>query len=163
MLYRKYRPRNWDELVGQSPVVKAVKLMRSRGSLGGEAFFITGPSGVGKTSGASLLTQEIAHEDNVEEYDSTGITPAAVQEIEKSLRFRAIGEKPGRAVVLNECHALRKDTIRQWLVTLERIPNHVMWVLTTAHTGRKFLFEGIDAHPLISRCVVLRMSGADED
>lgn len=159
MLYRKYRPTTWDEFVGQENVVRTIRTMRERGTLGGKAFFITGPSGTGKTTCAYLIAREIADEDNVEEYDSTSVTPAAIQEIERSLRFRAIGEKTGRAVVLNECHALRKDTIRQLLVTLERIPQHVVWLFTTTHTGRKQLFEGIDARPLVSRCIVLRLAG----
>ena len=51
--------------------------------------------------------------------------PEALDDIERLVRCRAIGEKSGRAVLLNEAHGLRKDSVRKLLVVLERIPAHV--------------------------------------
>jgi replication-associated recombination protein RarA len=137
--------------------------MKSKGGLGGKAFFLSGPSGTGKTSCAFLIAQEVCDEGNIIELDASGLTPAAIQEIERSMQYRSIGVKAGRAVVVNECHALRKDTIRQLLVTLERIPRHCVWVFTTTHTGKKQLFDGIDAQPLLSRCVQFEFHGLMQD
>lgn len=56
-------------------------------------------------------------------------------------------------------HGLRKDTIRQLLVLLERLPAHVMFVFTTTTDGQNGLFEEqVDAPPLLSRCVDLPLS-----
>ena len=54
---------------------------------------------------------------------------------------------------------MRRDTIRQLLVVLERIPSHVVWVFTTTISGQERLFEDYDdAHPLLSRCVHLQLA-----
>ena len=62
-------------------------------------------------------------------------------------------------MIINESHGLRKDAIRQLLVTLERIPSHVVWIFTTTCDGQESLFEDqIDAHPLLSRCIEIGLS-----
>jgi hypothetical protein len=69
------------------------------------------------------------------------------------------GSLSGRAFIVNEAHGLRKDVIRQLLVTLERIPAHVVWVFTTTVEGQESLFEDYnDASPLLSRCLRLDLS-----
>ena len=77
------------------------------------------------------------------------------------VRCRAIGDKSGRAVLLNEAHGLRKDSVRKLLVVLERIPSHVTWVFTTTALGQQALFDDIDAHPLMSRCVKFELTVED--
>jgi DNA polymerase III gamma/tau subunit len=73
-----------------------------------------------------------------------------------------MGEKGGRAVIINEAHGLRKDVIRQLLVTLERIPPHVAIVFTTTNEGQECLFEDYDdASPLLSRCLRLDLARRD--
>ena len=67
--------------------------------------------------------------------------------------------KGGRAFIINEAHGLRKDTIRQLLVVLERLPDHVVVIFTTTCEGEGQLFEGqIDAHPLLSRCIEIELN-----
>jgi hypothetical protein len=61
---------------------------------------------------------------------------SADSRLEAPLTLRGMSEKGGRAVIINEAHGLRKDVIRQLLVTLERIPPHVVWVFTS------FLIQG---------------------
>jgi hypothetical protein len=52
--------------------------------------------------------------------------------------------------------------IRQLLVTLERIPAHVVWVFTTTTEGEQGLFEDYDdAGPLLSRCLPLPLARRD--
>ena len=69
------------------------------------------------------------------------------------------GGKGGRAYLVNEAHGLRRDTIRQLLVLLERLPQHVCIVFTTTKDGQDSLFDDeADAHPLLSRCVVLTLT-----
>lgn len=64
------------------------------------------------------------------------------------------GAKNGRAYLVNEAHALRKPVVRQLLVLLERLPQHVVIVFTTTSLALKHFEEGTeDAGPLFSRCL----------
>jgi len=76
-----------------------------------------------------------------------------------SRRPLPIDGKAGWCIVVNECHGLRKDTVRALLGTLERIPDYVVWVFTT-NTGQARFFDDDsdgDAAPL-SRCQEIRLA-----
>ena len=78
------------------------------------------------------------------------------------MAFYGMGRKPGRAYIVNEAHGLRRDTIRQLLVLLERLPGHVVVVFTTTCEGQADLFEDqIDANPLLSRCIRIALARRD--
>src|SRR5205807_862857 len=120
---------------------------------GGRAWWITGPSGCGKSTLARILAFHGADELGVEELDSQSLTPAKIRVIAEECRYRMLGVKPGKAYIVNEAHGLRKDAIRQLLVELERLPEHVVWIFTTTATGQAGLFENDvsgDAAPLLS-------------
>ena len=153
MLYQRFRPHSFDYYVGHDKVKRSVLRMSERGSLGGRAFWISGPSGTGKTTLAYLMAGQICDEDNFIEIDAGGMTPKDINDLEKQLWMRCLGEKSGRAVLINESHGMRSDSIRQLLVVLERIPAHVTWIFTSTDSGRDKLFKDIDAHPLLSRCI----------
>ena len=158
-LYERYRPRSWDEVVGQDEALARLENLRKRSGLAGRAFWLSGPSGTGKSTIARLIAQEIADPLNIDEIDASGLLVPHVQDIERRSHCYGIGVKTGRAYLVNEAHGLRKDTVRQLLVTLERIPPHVVWCFTTTNEGQDFLFDGMaDAHPLLSRCHVMPMA-----
>lgn len=160
-LFEQYRPKSWAELIGQEKIVARIDQVRKRG-LGGRAYWLSGGSGQGKSSAARLIAAEIADEMNVEEIDASEATPAALREIERSMHTLGLGQKAGRAWILNESHGLRKDSIRQLLVMLERLPAHVVVIFTTTCDGEATLFEDCDdANPLLSRCVVLPLARRD--
>lgn len=162
-LFERYRPKTFDDIVGQDTAVAMVKRVVSR-SWGGRAFWVTGCSGVGKTSLARVIAAHGACEFGIEEIDAQSLTPARLREIEGEMRFRVLGEKPGRAYIVNEAHGLRKDTIRLLLVILERLPEHCVWVFTTTKAGEVKLFEDDetgDAAPLLSRCIEVRLVDND--
>ncbi len=153
MLSEKYRPATWRDVVGQDKALKRIDAIRKRG-LGGRAFWISGASGIGKTTIARLLAADVADPFNVQEIDATDLTASALRVIERDLGFYGMGDRNGRAFIVNEAHGLRRDAIRQLLVMLERLPAHVLFLFTTTLDGLETLFEGqIDAHPLLSRCV----------
>ena len=58
VLYRKYRPQTFDELVGQNVVVKLLKdsILENRIS---HAYIFSGPRGTGKTSTAKIFARAI--------------------------------------------------------------------------------------------------------
>ena len=160
-LFEAYRPRTWSDVVGQDKIVSRIQLLAKRG-LAGRAFWLSGQSGTGKTTIARLIAGEVADEWNVEELDASDLTPGALRELERGMQTRGLGERSGRAYIVNEAHGLRKDTIRQLLVVLERLPSHVVFVFTTTNDGEEMLFEGCeDSHPLLSRCIVLPLSRRD--
>ncbi len=157
-LHEEYRPTAWSELIGQDKAVAKIDRLRKRG-LAGRSYWISGQSGTGKTTIARLIASEVASEWCVEEVDATDLSAARVRELEKLSQCLGLGEKPGRAYIVNEAHGLNRAAVRQLLTTLERIPKHVVWIFTTTCDGQESLFdEQIDAHPLLSRCVELPLA-----
>jgi replication-associated recombination protein RarA len=157
-LAEQYRPSQWSEVIGQDKVIQRIDALRKRG-LGGRAYWATGSSGSGKSTICRLLAREIADEWNIEELDAEGLSASRVRDIERDSASYGLGELKGRAIIVNEAHGLRRDTIRQLLVTLERIPQHVVWLFTTTVDGEQTLFDGCDdASPLLSRCIELKLS-----
>jgi replication-associated recombination protein RarA len=161
-LTEKYRPASWAEVVGQQKTVERIRQLADRAGLCGRAFFISGQSGTGKTTIARLIAQEVAGEWDVEELDAGALTVASLRDLERNLSFRGLGEKGGRAIIVNEAHGLRKDVIRALLVMLERIPAHALWVFTSTVEDTESLFEDYDdASPLLSRCMRIDLSRRD--
>jgi len=156
MLFEKMRPDNWGAVIGQEKVVKMIQRLKDRG-LGGRAFWISGKSGQGKTTIAHLLAAEIADDLYIEEIDASGLTPARLSEIEASMHLGAFG-KGGRCWIFNESHGLRKDTIRRFLDVLERLPKKAMMIFTTTTENMTLFEEGLDSHPLLSRCTELQLT-----
>ncbi|MBE3124461.1 MAG: hypothetical protein IMZ57_02250 [Acidobacteria bacterium] len=158
-LYERYRPKSWGEVIAQSKVVDKVQGLAARDGLGGRAYWLSGSSGTGKTSVGYLLAHEIAEDFNVQEVDAGQLTPADVRKLDGDSHLYGMGAKSGRAYIVNEAHGLRRDTVRQLLVTLERIPGHVVWIFTATVEGQEMLFENSeDACPLLSRCIRLPLS-----
>jgi replication-associated recombination protein RarA len=160
-LYEKYRPRSFDQVVGQDKVVAKICTLAKRG-LGGRAFWLAGQSGTGKSTLARLIAAEVADDFFVTEVDAGTLTVAALTELERDSALSGWGSKPGRAYIFSESHGLRKDVIRQLLVVLERIPPHVLHLFTTTLDGQEDLFEDhLDASPLLSRCIYLPLARRD--
>ena len=159
-LYEQYRPASWSDVVGQDKAIAKLQVLGQRG-FGGRAVWISGQSGTGKTTIGRLIAAEVAAPHAIVELDAGEITPADVRELQARFRGRPIGSN-GWAVLVNESHGLRKDTIRALLVALEQIPSFVVWIFTTTVEGQESLFDDqIDAHPLLSRCIEIALSRRD--
>lgn len=158
-LYEKHRPKNLDEILGQDKAVSIIKRLQTSG-LGGRAFFISGPSGTGKTSLARIIASDIADDFYIQEFDSADqLSVSAINKIEQDMNYFAPG-KGGRAYIVNEAHSLRKAAVRTLLGLLERIPAHCCFAFTTTRQGESKLFEdNIDASPLLSRCIKIELTG----
>jgi len=158
-LTEKYRPSQWSEVIGQEKVIGRIQALAKRSSLSGRAYWLSGQSGTGKTTIARLIAQDIADPFLIQEVDASALTIAQLKDLETESQLKGFGEKAGRAFIVNEAHGLRKDVIRQLLVTLERIPSHVVWLFTTTSEQQESLFEELaDASPLLSRCIRLSLT-----
>lgn len=161
-LFERYRPQTWAQVIAQDKAVNRLLAVRQTGGFGGRAYWVSGSSGTGKSSIAKLLAADMADDWNIVEIDAGEITPQRVRELERDCATLGMGVRNGRVFIVNEAHGLRKDSVRQLLVTLERIPNHVAYVFTTTNEGTQdMLFESDDGSPLLSRCIRVELARRD--
>ena len=160
----KYRPKDWPEVIGQPKAVAMLQRFEQRGSLAGRAYFISGKSGTGKTTLARIIASKVADSWNVEEMDAADLTADTLRRIMAESALLGMGEKVGRAFIVNEAHGLNANQVRKLLTVIEPgdMPAHVVWIFTTTSQGQAKLFEGIDdSAPLLSRCTVIELAQRD--
>jgi len=157
-LHEQFRPKTFADFVGNPKAVRVLQTACERG-IGGRAVWISGGSGFGKTTLARIVASSIADPDFITEYDSADdVTAAELDRIRDTMRYFG-GGRGGRAIIINEAHGLRKPVIRALLGVIERLPSHCVLICTTTREGEQGLFEDqIDATPLLSRCIVVRLS-----
>lgn len=144
-LYRKYRPGEFGEVLGQEHIVSVLK-----GSLDGggivHAYLFAGPRGTGKTSIARIFVR------------AAGCSPIDIYEIDAASNrgiddIRALREEvrtlpfesPRKAYIIDEVHMLTKESFNALLKTLEEPPAHALFVLATTELHKV-------PETIISRC-----------
>lgn len=153
----QYRPTSLADFLGNPKTVQAARFWINRG-LGGLVFWISGASGIGKTTLARILARAAADPLAIEEYDSAdALTAAELTRIGQDMYYRGPGPG-GRVYIVNEAHGLRAPIVRGLLGLLERLPSHVTFIFTTTRAGEDMLFDGIDGGPLVDRCKRLPLS-----
>ena len=160
-LAEKYRPQTWEDVVGQDKLVAGLLRLRDTTGLGGNAFWLSGKSGTGKTTIAKLIAAEVADSFCITHLHARELTPSTLRQIDESMGYRGFGQKGGRAWIVDECHLLTDKQVGALLDLTEPIPDHIVWVFTTTTQGQ-LKFDWLDdASPLLSRCqrVKLRETG----
>jgi len=145
VLYRKYRPKKFSEVLGQDHIISILKGAVDSGKVA-HAYLFSGPRGTGKTSVARILAGGIG----CHEYDLTEMDAASSRGIDeiRSLRdgvytnpFR--GDK--KVYIIDEVHMLTKEAFNALLKTLEEPPEHAIFILATTEPEKL-------PDTIISRC-----------
>lgn len=142
-LYRKYRSKSLDEIVGQSHVTALLRRAIDQGKIG-HAYLLTGPKGVGKTSIARILAHEInqlPYSDESTHLDIIEIDAASNNSVEdvRSLRERVMIAPVSakyKVYIIDEVHMLSKAAFNALLKTLEEPPAHIVFILATTDSDK---------------------------
>lgn len=145
VLYRKYRPQTFKEVIGQEHIVKTLARAIELGNIS-HAYLFSGPRGTGKTSIARILAREIGtRESDLVEMDAAsnrGIDD--VREIREGV-FVLPFESRYKVYIIDEVHMLTKEAWNAFLKTLEEPPPHVVFIMATTELEKV-------PETVISRC-----------
>ncbi len=149
---RRYRPQNFEELVGQDQVSQALHNAIATNRVG-HAYLFTGARGVGKTSTARILAkalncadgpsstpcnvcdicQGVTSGDDIDVIEIDGASNRGIDEI-RQLRSN-VNVRPSRArfkiYIIDEVHMLTVPAFNALLKTLEEPPEHVKFFFCT--------------------------------
>ncbi len=157
VLYRKYRPQSFGEVVGQEHVVKT--LTNSIGSNNiSHAYLFSGPRGSGKTTIARLFAKAINCQDRkdfepcnkcsscteimagnsidlieIDAASHTGVDD--VRQLIEGIKFSPVKSKY-KIFIIDECHQLSKAASNALLKTLEEPPSHAIFLLATTEAHK---------------------------
>jgi DNA polymerase III subunit gamma/tau len=166
-LYRKYRPQNFQNLVGQDHI-RTTLLNALKGGHPAHAYLFCGPRGTGKTSTARLLAKALNCTEPSEEgepcdkcemcvsireanlIDLVEIDAASnrgideIRDLKDKINFAPTRSKQ-KIYIIDEVHMLTKEAFNALLKTLEEPPDHVFFVLATTEAHKV-------PETIISRC-----------
>lgn len=168
VLYRKYRPQTFSEIVGQEHVVKTLANAIS-GKMISHAYLFSGSRGSGKTTIARIFAKSVNCENRKEgEFEPCNKCPSCLEIMEgRSLDLMEIDAASHRGIddvrelrdgikfvptkskykvfILDEAHQLSKDAFNALLKTLEEPPGHAIFILATTELHKMI-------PTIISRC-----------
>lgn len=142
-LYRKYRSRNLDEVIGQKHITDVLSRAIAQDRVS-HAYLLTGPRGVGKTSIARILAHEInklpySEEDShldiieIDAASNTGVDD--IRDLRERSRVAPVSANK-KIYIIDEVHMLSKPAFNALLKTLEEPPEHVVFILATTDIDR---------------------------
>jgi DNA polymerase III subunit gamma/tau len=144
-LYRKYRPQNFKEVLGQDHIIKVLQSSIELDKIA-HAYIFSGSRGTGKTSVARIFAKEIGTSANdISEIDAASNTGVDnIRDLNESVNTIPF-ESKYKVYILDEAHMLSKGAWNALLKTLEEPPKHVIFILATTE------FEKIP-ETVVSRC-----------
>ena len=156
-LYRKWRPRTFDEVVGQKHIVRTLRNALTSGRIH-HAYLFAGPRGTGKTTTARLLAKAVnclSPEEQrpcnecaicqavnegrlldlieIDAASNTGVDD--VRELRERVGFRP-NQARYKVYVIDEVHMLSTSAFNALLKTLEEPPPHAIFVLATTEAQK---------------------------
>ncbi|MBQ6376891.1 MAG: DNA polymerase III subunit gamma/tau [Lachnospiraceae bacterium] len=156
-LYRKFRPRTFDEVKGQDHVVRTLRNQVKTNRLQ-HAYLFTGTRGTGKTSVAKILARAVNCEHpedgnpcgecrlcrnilagtsmNVIEIDAASNNGVDhIRDIIEEVQYRPT-DGNYKVYIIDEVHMLSQGAFNALLKTLEEPPDYVIFILATTEVGR---------------------------
>ncbi|TAH37758.1 MAG: DNA polymerase III subunit gamma/tau [Alphaproteobacteria bacterium] len=157
VLARKYRPKNFDELIGQEVLVKTLSNAIQTGRIA-HAFILTGVRGIGKTTTARIIARALNCEKgptitpcgtcencvaigndrhiDVMEMDAASRTGVDdIREIIDGVRYRPTSAR-FKIYIIDEVHMLSKNAFNALLKTLEEPPESVKFIFATTEINK---------------------------
>jgi len=159
VLYRKYRPQTFGEVIGQEHVVKTLT-NSIKGNNISHAYLFSGPRGSGKTTIARLFAKAVNCQNRKDgqfepcdkcsscleimagnSMDLIEIDAAShrgiddVRELREGIKFAPVKSKY-KIFIIDECHQLSKDAANALLKTLEEPPAHAVFLLATTEAHK---------------------------
>lgn len=156
-LYRKYRSRTFDEVVGQDQVINSIKY-QVKNSTVSHAYIFSGTRGTGKTSTAKILARAVNCEHpidgnpcnecetcksilrgtNLDVVEMDAASNNGVDDI-RDLREKAFyppSTSKYKVYIIDEVHMLSKGAFNALLKILEEPPKHLIFILATTEIER---------------------------
>lgn len=136
VLYRKYRPSDWSDVVGQEHIVSVLEQSIQRSSFS-HAYLFTGSRGTGKTSVARIFARAIGTnpEDIMEIDAASNRSVNDVDELRRGVRVLPFSS-PYKVYIIDEVHMLSREAFNALLKTLEEPPAHVIFILATTELDK---------------------------
>ncbi|MBE6156618.1 MAG: DNA polymerase III subunit gamma/tau [Firmicutes bacterium] len=152
VLYRKYRPNNFENILGQDYIVKTLKNSIINNVIS-HAYIFSGPRGTGKTSTAKVFSKAINCSNNVDgspcdkcEFCTNFIENPDIIEIDAASN-NGVDEIRGlidnikltptngkyKVYIIDEVHMLTTSAFNALLLTLEEPPAHAIFILATTN------------------------------
>jgi DNA polymerase-3 subunit gamma/tau len=135
-LYRKYRPQEFDEVLGQEHIVKALKSAIKEEKIS-HAYLFSGGRGTGKTSVARIFAKAIGTSNN-DLYEMDAASNRGIDEV-RALKEAVLTlpfESKYKVYIVDETHMMTKEAFNALLKTLEEPPSHVIFILATTEPDR---------------------------
>jgi len=166
VLYRKYRPQNFSEIIGQDHIVQTLQNSLKSKSIS-HAYLFSGPRGSGKTTIARIFAkaincekpsgfepcnkcnscQEIMSSRSLDLIEIDAASHTGVDDIRdliSGIKFSPVKSKY-KIFIIDECHQLSKSAANALLKTLEEPPAHAIFILATTEAHKMI-------PTIISRC-----------
>lgn len=145
VLYRKYRPGSFKDVLGQEHIVDVLESSLRQGNIA-HAYLFTGTRGTGKTTIARILADQVGCTVN-DLYEIDAASNRGIDDIRElrdavsTLPF----ESPYKVYIIDEVHMLTKEAFNALLKTLEEPPNHAVFILATTELEKL-------PETIVSRC-----------
>ena len=163
---RKYRPKTFDEMIGQKAVVQTLKNAIKNNRVA-QAYIFSGMRGVGKTTAARIFAKalncqhgptptpcnkcefckSVDEDRSIDVLEIDGASNRGIEEV-RSLR-EGVKYKPihsrNKVIIIDEVHMLTREAFNALLKTLEEPPSHTVFIFATTE------FHKVPA-TIISRC-----------
>lgn len=145
VLYRTYRPRLWEQVIGQDHIVKVLKESIKLGKIS-HAYLFSGSRGTGKTSVARILARDLGTaEEDIYEIDAA--SKRKIEDMRELREYVAVlpFSSKYKVYIVDEVHMLTNESWNAFLKTLEEPPAHVVFILATTELDKV-------PETIVSRC-----------